>query len=237
MMVKLTTERRKRLTHWLLIAGMVLLATFMTATIVQLQIKVSQLTAMHNALQDEQQAARDRGEEPVAPEPDDLMDDPDGYDGAKTTGMSEAEVRDLVREAVRDYVKGIDTDDDDQVTESDIIAAVSNALAKRGVEIFGDRLAKLVGDEVAQQLAEIELPRGEQGESGEPGASGSPGPQGEQGEQGEAGRPPTPEEIGAAVEAFVAERGLPMCPDGYETQELDVLTTSGTKDSILCVKM
>lgn len=236
-MMKMKIERRKRLTHWLKLTGMVLLAVLMTATIVQLQVKIDQLDVMYSALKDEQQATKDRGEEPVAPKPDDLMDDPDGYDGAKTTGMSETEVRDLVREAVQDYVKGIDTNNDDQVTESDIIAAVSNALAKRGVEIFGDRLAKLVGDEVAQQLAEVELPRGEPGEPGEPGASGSPGVQGEPGEQGEPGRPPTPEEIGAAVEAFVAERGLPMCPDGYETQELDVLTTSGTRDSILCVKI
>lgn len=233
-MTKLTTERRKSLTHWLIIAGMVLLAVFMTATIVQLQIKVAQVNALYAGLKTEQNAAKDRGDEPVAPKPDDLMDDPDGYDGEQVSGLSEAEVRDIVREAVREYVGDIDADDDEQVTEADIIAAVSNALAKRGVEIFGDRLAKLVGDEVATQLAEVELPQGERGDPGEPGATGSPGPQGE---QGEPGRAPTAEEIAAAVEAFVAERGLPMCPDGYQTEELDVVTTSGTRESILCVKI
>lgn len=230
----MTTERRKNIWHWVIIAGMAALAAIMTVTIVQLQVQTARVNALYAAVGDEQQAAKDRGDEPVAPDPDDLMDDPDGYDGVKTVGLSEAEVRDLVRQAVRDYVGTLDEDDDEQVTEADIIAAVSNALAKRGVEIFGDRLAKLVGDEVATQLAEVELPRGEQGEPGEPGATGSPGPSGE---RGEPGRPPTAEEIGAAVEAFIAEQGLPMCPDGYETEELDVLTTSGTRDSILCVKM
>lgn len=232
--MSLTTERRKNLWHWITLSAMALLAAFMTVTIVQLQIKVAQVNAMHAALEDEQQAIEDRGDEPVAPKPDDLMDDPDGYDGAKTTGLSESEVRELVREAVRGYLSDLDTDEDERVTEADIIAAVSNTLAKRGIELFGDRLAKLVGDEVAEQLAEVELPQGEPGERGEPGASGSPGPPGE---KGDPGRPPTAAEIGAAVEAFIAERGLPMCPDGYETQELDVVTTSGTKDSILCVKI
>lgn len=236
-MIKLTTERRKNLYHWVVLTVMVAGATFATVTIVDLQVKVSQLTATSSALEDEQQAARDRGYEPVAPPPDDLLDDPGGYDGTKTTSMSEDEVRGLVKQAVTGYLSELDPDEDEQVTESDIIAVVSNYLSKRGVEIFGERLAQLVGDEVTKQLAATELPRGEQGEQGTQGEQGLPGEKGDKGEKGDPGPPPTPEQIGAGVAAFVEERGLPMCPDGYETQKLDVLTTSGTRDSILCVKI
>lgn len=72
----------------------------------------------------------------------------------------------------------------------------------------------------------------------EPGPAGSPGPQGETGPAGETGPPPTAEEITAALEAWLAEHPLPLCPTGYTPEPQQLLTLDGgTVEAIICVRV
>lgn len=227
----MSEKTRKRVVDWAIFAGMFALAALVAVLLIMLRLESARVDALYAGLETEQEAAKDRGDEPAAPKPEDLVDDPGQDTESKDDAISESEIRDLVEQAVADYLSKIDLDKDDEITEADIVAAVSNYLSKHGVETFGDELARLVGDEVERQLSERDLvgPKGDKGDPGEPGEPGKDG------EPGEAGPAPTPEQIGDAVEAYFSEIEFPLCPGGYEAQVLDVLTTTGVVESIICV--
>lgn len=226
----MSTSTKKRLFDIVVICVMVVFAALLTWTLIALKIQTARVDALSSGLNLEQDAARDRGDEPVAPDPSDLIEDP-GQDTDKgKDSASDTDVKKLVKEAVADYLAGVDFNDDDEITEADIVATVSNYLVKHGIKALDDKeLAGIVGDEVTRQLqakGDLTGPQGEKGETGEPGPQGETGPQ---------GPGPTAEEIGQAVEAYIEAEGLPICPVGYEAQTRDVLTTTGTADSIICV--
>jgi hypothetical protein len=76
-------------------------------------------------------------------------------------------------------------------------------------------------------------PSGPQGEAGVPGAEG---PQGKEGPQGPAGRPPTAEEIEAAVGQYFVEHPEALCPRGGSIAQLRVqLADGGSADTWTCV--
>lgn len=228
----MTIKDRKRLmADTATILGMVILAAGMCWMLVVIKVDKARVDALSAGLEQEQDAARNRGDEPVAPAPSDLIDDPGKTEKPKEgkTGPTDNDVARMVKAAVADYLSGVDFDKDDRITEADIIATVSNYLSDHGIEAFDDKkLAEMVGDEVTKQLQALGDLTGPKGDKGD---------KGEKGDKGDAGTAPTPEEIGKAVKAYIESQGLPVCPSGYKAQTLDVLTTTGSVDSIICVRV
>lgn len=163
------------------------------------------------ALSDEQSAAEARGDEPVAPDAEDLIDDPDyeGVPGPPGPGPSDAQVY----AAVSDYLR------DNPVTpegpsEAEIVAAVANYL----VEFPPGPTPEQVSAAVAAYVT-ANPPT-----DGKDGADGAPGPAGA---QGDPGRAPTAEEIATAVQAYMQAHPLEECPEGYHYEPHILLAADG----------
>lgn len=88
---------------------------------------------------------------------------------------------------------------------------------------------------MAAYLEENPPPPGPPGPAGTNGEDGADGTDGQDGAPGEPGRPPTEDEIRTQIEAYIAEHGLPLCPEGSAAEAQTVLTTDGPVDAVLCV--
>lgn len=204
------------------IAAILLAAFALVWTAVQSERQGSQIEALYAALGDEQSAAEQRGEEPVAPPPEDLIEDPE-YDEPATPeprGPTDAQVY----EAVQAYFEAHPVTADGP-SAAEIAAAVADYLA----EFPPGPTAEQVSTAVAAYLtANPPAP----GEDGQVGASGPPGPAGE---QGAPGRAPTPEEIAAEVQDYMTEHPLPVCPEGAAPEAHTIVTAEGPVDAVICV--
>jgi len=177
-----------------------------------------QIDALAAALAAEQEAAEDRGETPVAPDPEDLLDDPEyspepGPQGDPGPGPSDTQVY----AAVTDYFTAHPVEDGEDASPAAIAAAVGNYLTEHPPE-QGDPGPPPSGQQVADAVAAY--------------LTANPPPPGKDGEDGEDA---TPEAIAAEVAAYIETHPLEYCPDGYSLVPHTVITTDGPVDQIDCV--
>lgn len=208
---------RWRVIAW--IAGMLVIAVAVGWVMYDVQKTKDQVAAGMAALEDEQQAAEDRGESPVAPAPSELMDDPT-YSPEPQDESGPPPSDEQVRSAIAAYFDEHPIEDGKDATPEQIAEAVAEYLVQNPPK-QGATGPPPTAEQVAAAVAEYL-------EANPP----PPGP------PGEAGRPPTAEEIADAVEAYIAEHPIDWCPGGSEPQEHEVLTVdSGTVTAVLCVKV
>lgn len=74
---------KRRMADVAFACGAVVIAVVLAWVLYEVQTLQAQLEASNSALKDEQAAAQQRGEEPVAPPVEELMEDPDQYQGPK----------------------------------------------------------------------------------------------------------------------------------------------------------
>lgn len=217
------TARRRWLDLAAILAALAI-AGMLSWLAIAMQLNQERIDALSLALADEQSAAEARGEEPVAPEPGDLIDDPQDYTGPQgPAGPPPSE--EAVAAAVADYFAAHPVEDGETPSPAAVAAAVANYLAEhppeRG-EPGPPPSAEQVADAVAAYL------------------TANPPPPGPPGADGEDGRTPTAEElagqIAAAVEDYLTEHPLPpRCPEGYEFTAATLLTLGGPPlESVVC---
>lgn len=181
-----------------------------------------QIAALVQALADEQSNAEAEGLTPVAPPPDDLLDDPEyeplpGPSGPPGPAPTQAQIAAEVANYFEKHPLA------GQPTAAELAAAVASYLADHPAEVPDDRLYEAM----AAYLAANPPPAGAPGQDGKDGATGA---------QGDPGPPPTRAEIQEAVEAYMAEHPLPMCPEGTAPEAHAVVTDEGPVDAVICVK-
>jgi len=184
----------------------------------RMQLQDEQIGALYEALAAEQDAAEDRGETPVAPDPEDLLDDPQyspepGPQGDPGPGPSDTQVY----VAVTAYFTAHPVEDGEDASPAAIAAAVGNYLTEHPPE-QGDPGPPPTGQQVADAVAAY--------------LTANPPPPGKDGEDGEDA---TPEAIAAEVAAYIETHPLEYCPDGYSLVPHTVITTDGPVDQIDCV--
>jgi hypothetical protein len=225
---------KRRLGDWAVALVVALIAIVVTwgAAEVRHQAEINDrqseiIDVLDRALTDEQSNAEAAGIDPVAPPADELIDDPEytpapgppGPTGPPGPGPSEAALDAAVARHFAEHpYQG-------ELSAAELAAAFAALLAENP-----DALSEQIYAAMAAYLAEHPPP------PGPPGADGTDGKDGTDGAQGEPGRPPTREEIRAEVEAYVAEYGLPICPDGSSPQAHTILTDSGPVDAVICVE-
>lgn len=216
---------KRRLGDWAVVAVSLLLAVAVGWTVTQVQQQGArndrqseQIDALAAALAAEQEAAEERGETPVAPDPSDLLDDPQfepepGPQGDPGPGPSDTQVY----AAVSAYFTVHPVEDGEDASPAAIAAAVGNYLTEhppaqgeQGPPPSGQQVA----DAVEAYLVEYPPP------AGPPGADGEDA---------------TPEAIAAEVAAYMETHPIEYCPEGYSLVPHTVLTTDGPTDQIDCV--
>lgn len=211
---------RRSLVQW---AGVLAVLVLVGWTLLRVQLQGAQVEALSAALEAEQQAAEERGETPVAPSPDDLIEDPEykgpqGPPGPEGPPPSDA----AVYAAVTAYFLEHPVEDGRTPSAAEIAAAVSAYLTENPPEP-GEPGPPPSAEQVAAAV-EAYL-------TANPPAPGEPG---EDGEQGPAGPPPSAAEIAAAVESYIEEHPLPMCPPEWPAAVREVLTTDGPIEQLGC---
>lgn len=179
-----------------------------------------QISVLAQALGDEQSAAEARGEQPVAPDPDDLIEDPGEYTGPQGPSgpPGPGPTAEQIAAEVEEYFETHPLAG--QPTAAELAAAVASYLTGHPAEVPDDRLYEAM----AVYFAANPPPAGQDGADGTDGAQGDPGP------------PPTGAEIQAAVESYMAEHPLPMCPEGTSPEAHAVVTDEGPLDAVICVE-
>jgi hypothetical protein len=230
----MSRDGRRKLGDWAVAMVVALIAIVVTWGAAEVRRQGDQLDrqsetvdVLAQALGDEQSAAEARGEDPVAPPADDLIENPEytpapgppGPTGPPGPGPSQEAIDAAVARHFAEHpYQG-------ELSAAELAAAFAALLAENPGAIDDQVYAAL-----ASYLAENPPP------PGPPGADGADGKDGTDGAQGEPGRPPTQEEIRAEVEAYVAEHGLPICPEGSSPQAHTILTDSGPIDAVICVE-
>jgi type II secretory pathway pseudopilin PulG len=209
------------------IAAILVAAILLGWTYVQDDRQSAQIDALYAALGDSQTQIEDLGGDPVAPAPEELLEDPEyspqpgppGPTGPPGPGPSQEAIDAAVARHFAEHpYQG-------ELSAAELAAAFAALLAENP-----DALNDQVYAALASYLAENPPP------PGPPGTDGKDGTDGVDGAQGEPGRPPTREEIRAEIEAYIAEHGLPICPDGSSPQAHTILTDSGPVDAVICVE-
>lgn len=210
-----------------IVAVSLLLCAFVFGwTVVQVQQQVDenahqseQIDALAAALAAEQEAAEDRGETPVAPDPSELLDDPSyepepGPQGDPGPGPSDTQVY----AAVAAYFTAHPVEDGEDASPAAIAAAVANYLAENPPE-KGDPGSPPSGQQVADAVEAYLIEN--------PPPAGPPGADGEDA---------SPEAIAAEVAAYIETHPLEECQvEGYSLYPHTVITTDGPVDQIDCV--
>ncbi len=210
---------RRALAQWAGIAAILVLVGWV---LLRVQLQADRVDALYDALTVEQQGVEDRGDTPVAPDPDELIEDPEaegpqgpvGPTGPPGPGLSDPEVQAALVQYFADHPVG------EEISDAELTAALASLLTE-DPDILRDQVyAGLAG-----YLAE------------HPPAAGPTGPagaDGEDGAQGEPGPALTTEEIQAAIEAYIAEHPLPVCPEGTAPEAHTVITDAGPVDAVIC---
>lgn len=219
---------KRRLGDWAVVAVSILVAIALGWTVTRVQQQVvrndrqsEQIDALAAALAAEQDAAEDRGQTPVTPDPSDLLDDPEfepkpGPSGPPGPGPSDTQVY----AAVSAYFMAHPVQDGEDASPAAIAAAVGNYLAENP-PAQGEPGPPPTGDQVAAAV-ETYLIR-------------NPPPAGPPGKDGEDGEDASPEAIAAEVAAYMETHPIEYCPEGYSLVAHTVLTTDGPTDQIDCV--
>lgn len=196
----------------------------------QLDVQSQQLEVLEQALGDEQSNVEELGGEPVAPPPDELLEDPEytpspgpaGPSGPPGPALSDAEIQAAFAVYFAEHPYQFEP------SAAELTAAFASILADHP-----DLLDQQLYAAMAAYLAEHPAPAGPPGPAG---ADGADGADGQDGATGEPGRPPTQEEIQAAVEAYMAEHPLPArCPEGSDWVAATLVTLDGPPlESVVC---
>jgi len=220
------TSKLPRIRIVVSIAAIVLAAAALAWTVVQSDRQGAQIDALSEALTVEQQGVEDRGESPIAPAPEELIDDPDaeipagppgppGPSGPPGPGVSQDDLDAAVARHFQKYpYQG-------ELSPAELAAAFA-ALLTENPDAVNDQIYAAI----STYLTEHPPPAGPAGADGQDGADGA---------QGEPGRPPTKDEIRAEVEAYIDENGLPICPPDAPAGPLTVVTPGGPVDIIACI--
>ena len=218
---------RKRLGDWGVAVAVAVLGVAVTWGAVevghqgdQLDRQAETVDVLAQALADEQSAAEARGEEPVAPDAEDLIDDPEYTPPPEPLAPTDAQVR----EAVRAYFADNPVEDGKNASPAQIAAAVINYLTENppdpgepGPAPTADQILAAV----ATYLAANPPPAGEPGENGA---------------DGEDGHTPTSAEIQAELDAYFEAHPIETCDPGWEMQVITVLTPGPPTDITTCVR-
>jgi len=210
-----------------IVAAAMLLAALMFAwTYLQDERQAAQIDALTEALTVEQEGVEDRGETPIAPAPDELIEDPgleigppgpSGPPGPPGPSLSSTQIQAAFAQYFADHPYEFEP------SAAELTAAFASVLSDHP-DLLNDELYAAM----ASYLAANPPPPGPAGADGKDGADGA---------QGEPGRPPTQEEIRTEVEAYMAENPLPpSCPEGYEFTAATLVTVDGPPlESVVCV--
>lgn len=217
---------RRAIVHW---SQILLVLVAIAAVLWRSEVQEARVDSLFAALGDEQSAAQERGETPVAPAPEDLIEDPDytgpaGPTGPPGPGPSDAQVR----AAVAAYLS------DNPITpEGPSPAEIATAVANYLRDYPPGPTPEQVAEAVASYLTENPPAAGADGSDGADGAAGPPGPRGP---QGDPGPPPSAEDVAAAVQEWMEQNPFPDCyEDGWVWEPYTVVTTVGGVDTVLCV--
>jgi type II secretory pathway pseudopilin PulG len=213
------------------IAAILVAAILLGWTYAQDDHQSAQIDALYAALGDSQSQIEDLGGDPVAPAPEELLEDPSyspqpgpsGPPGPPGPALTEAEIE----AAFADYFAAHPYEFEPSAAQ--LTAAFASVLTEHP-DLLNDQLYAAM----AAYLAENPPPPGPPGPAGENGEDGADGTDGQDGAQGEPGRPPTKEEIRAEIEAYIDEHGLP-CPPEAPAGPLTVVTPSGPVNIIACI--
>jgi type II secretory pathway pseudopilin PulG len=217
-------------------AAIVAVLLVVAAVLWRVEVQDARVDALAAALGDEQSAIEERGDEPVAPAPEDLLDDPADYVGPSgPTGppgpagpAGPALTGEQIEAAFAAYFA--DHPYTFEPSAAELTAAFAAVLADHPDLLYEQLYAAM-----ADYLAANPPPPGPAGADGADGQDGADGEDGADGAQGEPGRPPTEEEIRTQIEAYIAEHGLPMCPEGSSPGPLTPLTTDGPVEIVGCI--
>jgi hypothetical protein len=214
------------------IAAIVIAAILLGWTYVQDDHQSAQIDALYAALGDSQTQIEDLGGDPVAPAPEELLEDPSyspqpgpsGPPGPPGPGLTATQIEAAFAEYFAEHPYQFEP------SAAELTAAFAAVLSDNP-DLLNDQLYAAM----AAYLAENPPPPGPAGPSGAAGEDGVDGTNGQDGAQGDPGRPPTAEEIRAQIEAYIAEHGLPLCPPEAPLGPVTVLTTDGPVEILACV--
>lgn len=211
------------------LAAIFLAALMFVWTFVLNERQGAQIDALYAALGDEQSNAEAQGVDPVAPDPADILEDPEytpapgpsGPPGPPGPGLTHAEIQ----AAFADYFAAHPYEI--EPTDAELTAAFA-AVLNENPDLLNDQLYAAMAD----YLAANPPPPGPAGADGEDGTDGKDGVDGA---QGDPGRPPTAEEIRTQIEAYIDEHGLPLCPPEAPLGPVTVVTTEGPMKILACI--
>jgi hypothetical protein len=186
-------------------------------TVFQSMQQQAQINALYDALALEQDGVEERGDQPVAPPPDELIDDPDAELPAPV-GPSDEQVL----EAVHAYFREHPVEDGKDASPADIVAAVVNYLTENPPEPGPPPTEEQLLSAVSTYL------------QANPPPAGPPGADGQDGTDGQDGHTPTSEEIQAELAAYLEANPIRRCDEGWEYTVLTVLTPGPPTDIMVC---
>lgn len=188
----------------------------------------AQVGALAVALDHQRQQARDSGQEPVAPPPEDIIRDPQvvtGPEGPQGPPGRDA-TDDQVRRAVEAYFTRNPPKPGRAPNPAEIAVAVINYLTehppapgkdgKDGRDASPEQIAAAVGEYLTAN----------------PPPAGPAGPKGDKGDQGDGA---TAQQIADQVKAYLTAHPLPLCPAGMHAETVTVVTTDGAREIAACV--
>lgn len=217
----MSAQARKRWLDFAVLGTGVVMSVLLAWVIYSIQVQHQRVEVLAQALADEQSAAEANGLDPVAPEPDDLIDDPELPDPPASPSDEQ------VQAAVEDYFAEHPVEDGENASPAQIAAAVIRYLTENPPapgEPGPPPTDEQISNAVAAYLAANPPPAGPPGEDGTDGTNGADG------------HTPTSEEIQAELDAYLAANPLPMCPSGTTAEARTLLVTDGPPvDAVVCV--
>jgi hypothetical protein len=188
------------------------------------QLQEHRLDAFNEALTLEQQGIEEKGGTPIAPAPEEIIEDPD-VDPPLPVGPTDEQVQ----EAVEAYFREHPVQDGENASPAQIAAAVINYLTENPPapgQPGPPPSDEQISNAVAAYLAANPPP---------PGPPGQDGTNGTDGKDGEDADPLTSEEIQAQLDAYLAANPLEMCEPGTTATAITVLTVGAPTDIVACV--
>jgi type II secretory pathway pseudopilin PulG len=220
---------KRRIGDWIVVVAVALVGIALTLTFVRAEQQSDamaeqseQIDALYGALEAEQEAAVNNGETPVAPAPDELIDDPDAERPAPV-GPSDEQVL----AAVQAYFRENPVQDGEDASPAAIAAAVINYLTENP-PVPGEPGPAPTADQISNAVASHL--------AANPPPAGPPGTNGTNGVDGEDGHTPTSAEIQAELDAYLDAHPIEMCDPGWEAGVLTVLTTGPPTEITTCVR-
>lgn len=216
---------RRAVVHW---AKIITVLVLIAVVWYRGELQEARVDALSSGLAAEQQNIEEDGGTPVAPAPEEIIEDPDA-EPPPPVGPSDEQVQ----AAVEEYFAEHPVEDGENASPAQIAAAVIRYLTENPPapgEPGPPPTDEQISNAVAAYLAANPPPAGPPGQDGADGANGT------NGADGEDGRAPTSEEIQAALDAYLEANPLPTCPPGTTAEARTLLVTDGPPvDAVVCV--